>query len=147
INIRGLDGCLLKDAWSEGPLSYLGLAVAGFPNLFTIVGPGSPSVLSNVIVSIEQHIEWVSELLVYARKQGFDLIEAESEAARDWTTAVTDAARDTLFMKGKSWYLGANVPGKARVFMPYIKGVGAYSDACEEVAANKYRGFQFGNKT
>lgn len=143
IDIRGRDGLALKEAWAEGPQSYLGLMVAGFPNLFTLTGPGSPSVLGNVVVHIEQHVEWLSGLLDHMRREGYDTVEADVDAQREWTRHVTEAAAETLFVKGKSWYLGANVPGKPRVFMPYVRGIGVYRDLCDEIARDGYRGFRF----
>jgi cyclohexanone monooxygenase len=141
IDIRGAAGATLLRAWAEGPKSYLGIAVAGFPNLFTVTGPGSPSVLGNVVTSIEQHVEWIAELIDYMRANKFDRVEAEGAAQETWSAHVTAAAAQTLMMKGKSWYLGANVPGKPRVFMPYIKGIAVYRDECDAVARDSYRGF------
>jgi cyclohexanone monooxygenase len=141
MDITNAEGVKLKSVWAAGPRTYLGLAVAGFPNLFLVTGPGSPSVLSNVVVSIEQHVEWISECLTYLRDHGVDRIEAEEQAQEDWTEHVQLVANATLFPKGNSWYLGANVPGKPRIFMPYLGGVGAYRDRCDEVASNGYRGF------
>jgi cyclohexanone monooxygenase len=143
VDLRGRDGITLKAAWADGPRSYLGVMVAGFPNLFTLTGPGSPSVLGNVVVSIEQHVEWVSELIEHMRREGFDAVEADADAQRGWSDHVSEAAAQTLFVKGKSWYLGANVPGKPRVFMPYVRGIGVYRDACDEIAKDGYRGFHF----
>lgn len=142
IDIRGKHGLSLRDEWRAGPWTYLGVSMAGFPNLFTITGPGSPSVLSNVVHSIEQHVEWISDLLVYAREHGLNRIEAEADAQRDWTNKITAIAAGTLMMKGKSWYMGANVPGKPQVFMPYIGGVGSYRDICDAVARDGYSGFR-----
>lgn len=144
IDVRGRDGCSLRDEWREGPKSYLGLMVAGFPNLFTVTGPGSPSVLSNMIVSIEQHVDWISACLTHLRARRIDLIEAEPAAQSAWGEAVTVAAHKTLYPRAGSWYMGANIPGKARVFMPYVGGVGTYRRICEEVARAGYRGFSLG---
>jgi cation diffusion facilitator CzcD-associated flavoprotein CzcO len=141
IDIRGRGGVALKDVWAEGPKSYLGLMVAGFPNLFTITGPGSPSVLSNMIVSIEQHVEWIADALTWMRERGRAVIEADETAQDAWVAHVNEAAAGTLFPHANSWYLGANIPGKPRVFMPYIGGVGAYRVLCDEVAAKGYEGF------
>jgi cyclohexanone monooxygenase len=143
VDIRGRDGLTLTGAWAEGPRSYLGLMVAGFPNLFTLTGPGSPSVLGNVVMSIEQHVEWVSDLIEHMRRNGYDRVEADADAQRKWSDHVGEAAAQTLFVKGKSWYLGANVPGKPRVFMPYVRGIGVYRDLCDEIAKDGYRGFHF----
>jgi cyclohexanone monooxygenase len=139
VDICGRDGRTLKDAWAEGPKAYLGLSVAGFPNLFTITGPGSPSVLSNMINSIEQHVEWIERCLVWLRAEGQAVIEADDAAQEAWVDRVRQAAAGTLFPKAASWYMGANIPGKPRVFMPYI-GPG-YRATCDAVAAEGYRGF------
>jgi cyclohexanone monooxygenase len=141
IDIRGRGGLRLADVWSAGPRSYLGLAVAGFPNLFTITGPGSPSVLSNMMVSIEQHVEWIADCLAHlvARKAG--VIEATSEAEATWGVHCDDVAAGTLYPGANSWYTGANIAGKQRVFMPYVGGVGVYRRTCDRIAANGYEGF------
>ena len=140
IDIRGRGGLALKDKWKEGPRMYLGLATAGFPNLFTITGPGSPSVLSNMIPSIEQHADWIADLLDHARNERRPVVEATVEAEDGWVAHVKDAADRTLFPSCNSWYLGANVPGKPRVFMPYPR-MPAYVRRCDKVAANGYAGF------
>ncbi len=142
IAIQGRGGATLKEAWSTGPRSYLGLMSAGFPNLFTVTGPGSPSVLSNVIVSIEQHVDWIADCLAYLRQHGISTIEPEQTAQDDWVAHVNEVAHRTLYPQANSWYMGANVPGKARVFMPYIGGVNVYRRICDEVAAEGYRGFR-----
>ena len=141
IDIRGRGHATLKACWREGPKAYLGLAVAGFPNLFLITGPGSPSVLANVMVAIEQHVEWISDLLAFAGKNGVTVIEADVEAQENWARQVTEGAARTLYMKADSWYLGANVPGKPRVFMPYADGVSTYGRICSDVAEQGYDGF------
>jgi cyclohexanone monooxygenase len=141
LGIRGRGGKALKDAWREGPRTYLGVAVPGFPNLFTITGPGSPSVLSNMPVSIEQHVEWIGDCLAWLRGQGAEVIEATEQAAADWTDHVQQVASHTLHPKAASWYMGANIPGKPRIFLPYIGGVGTYRDHCAAVAASGYEGF------
>ena len=141
IDIRGRDGVALSEAWADGPVTYLGLGVAGFPNLFTITGPGSPSVLSNMLVSIEQHVDWISGCLARLERDGMTTIEPTAQAQRDWVAHVVEVGEATLYPRARSWYLGANVPGKPRVFMPYIGGVGAYRAICDEVAADDYRGF------
>ncbi|WP_433868701.1 flavin-containing monooxygenase [Saccharopolyspora sp. CA-218241] len=141
IDIRGVDGLRLRDKWRDGPRSYLGVANAGFPNMFTITGPGSPSVLSNMIVSIEQHVEWIAEHLEHLRATGTRRCEADPAAEREWAEHVNEVADETLFPRAASWYMGANVPGKPRVFMPYIGGVGVYRELCDEVARQGYRGF------
>ena len=141
IDIRGQDGQALKDKWQDGPRSYLGLMSAGFPNLFTITGPGSPSVLSNMIVSIEQHVEWIAECLAHMQQHELERIEATPEAEDGWVEHVNAVAHMTLFPHAKSWYMGANIPGKPRIFMPYVGGVGAYRQKCDEVASEGYSGF------
>jgi cyclohexanone monooxygenase len=141
IDIRGRGGQLLKEKWAEGPKTYLGLMSAGFPNLFLITGPGSPSVLSNMIVSIEQHVDWITDCLVFMRKGGFETIEASQEAQDRWVAHVNEVAQLTLYPQASSWYMGANIPGKPRVFMPYIGGVGVYRRICDDVAAKGYEGF------
>jgi cyclohexanone monooxygenase len=141
MGIRGLAGVPLRDEWAAGPRTYLGIASAGFPNLFMITGPGSPSVLSNVVVSIEQHVDWITDLIATARRDGIIRVEARREDQDQWVAHVNEEASYTLYPKAASWYLGANVPGKPRVFMPYIGGVGTYRQICDEVAADGYRGF------
>ncbi len=140
IDIRGRDGLPLKEAWAEGPKTYLGVAVAGFPNLFTISGPGSPSVLSNMVVSIEQHVDWIADCIGQLQTRGLSVIEADAGAQEAWVEHVNAVADSTLFPTCNSWYLGANVPGKPRVFMPYL-GFPAYAARCAEVAADGYEGF------
>ncbi|MEV4729899.1 NAD(P)/FAD-dependent oxidoreductase [Saccharopolyspora sp. NPDC049426] len=140
IDVVGRDGLALRDKWAEGPSTYLGLTTAGFPNLFTITGPGSPSVLSNMIVSIEQHVDWISDLLSHMSQQELAVVEPTESAEKQWSDHVQECGEATLFTKTDSWYMGANVPGKPRVFMPYIGGVGAYREKCDEVAANGYEG-------
>jgi len=139
IDIKGVGGADFKDAWAEGPKAYLGLAVAGFPNLFLITGPGSPSVLSNMINSIEQHVEWIADAISYLREKGLKRIEADGAAQEAWVAHVRAVADKTLFPRAASWYMGANIPGKPRVFMPYI-GAG-YRQKCTDVAAADYEGF------
>ena len=142
LNLRGRDGRTLRDAWAEGPRTYLGLQVAGFPNLFTVTGPGSPSVLCNMPVAIEQHVDWITDCIAHLRAQGLNRIEATSEATEDWVARVNEAAEATLLpLAGSSWYLGANVPGKPRVFMPYAGGLAHYRALCNDVAARDYAGF------
>ncbi len=141
VDIRGRGGVSLRDLWADGPQSYLGLTVAGFPNLFTITGPGSPSVLSNMIVSIEQHVEWIADCLDHLRGRGLATIEATEASQTWWMDHVAEVASATLYPQGYSWYVGANIAGKPRVFMPYIGGVGAYRARCEQIAADGYRGF------
>ena len=132
----------MKDAWRAGPRSYLGLQIAGFPNLFTVTGPGSPSVLCNMPVAIEQHVEWITDCIAHLRRHGLHAIEARREAADQWVEQVNAAANATLLPLAKhSWYFGANVPGKPRVFMPYAGGMARYREICAEIAAKDYAGF------
>ena len=142
VDIHGRGGRSLRDDWAGGPHTYLGLASAGFPNLFFITGPGSPSVLSNVVVSIEQHVEWIGDHLEYLRKRDLTTYRGgRATPRRSGSRTSTSVASRTLMPKAASWYLGANVPGKPRVFMPYLGGVGHYRRICDEVAADDYRGF------
>ena len=141
IDILGRGGEALKDSWAEGPRTYLGLAIAGFPNLFIVTGPGSPSVLSNMVVSIEQHVEWIAGCIAYLGDRQIGAIEATHAAQDAWVAHVNEVADTTLYPQANSWYLGANIPGKPRVFMPYIGGFGVYREKCNEVAANGYEGF------
>jgi cyclohexanone monooxygenase len=141
INIQGRGGQTLKQKWEAGPLTYLGLMTAGFPNLFMVTGPGSPSVLSNMIVSIEQHVEWISDCLTAVATRQGDCIEATPQAEQNWVQHVAEAADRTLFPLANSWYMGANIPGKPRVILPYVAGVGPYRKICDEIVADNYRGF------
>ncbi len=141
MDIRGRAGVTLRQKWSEGPRSYLGIMVAGFPNMFIITGPGSPSVMSNMVVSIEQHVDWIGGCLEYLREHRLATIEATVDAENAWVAHVNEAANATLFPMANSWYMGSNIPGKPRVFLPYIGGVGVYRQKCEEVAAKGYEGF------
>jgi cyclohexanone monooxygenase len=141
IDIRGSGGKTLKQKWAEGPKTYLGLMSEGFPNLFIITGPGSPSVLSNMIVSIEQHVDWIAGCIAFMRKRGLVAMEATREAEEQWVAHVNEVAQMTLYPQANSWYMGANIPGKPRIFMPYIGGVGVYRRICDEVAAKGYEGF------
>ena len=140
IDIRGRNGASLREKWAAGPRTYLGLQVAGFPNLFTITGPGSPSVLTNMLFSIEQHVEWIADCIAYLRDRDLTVIEAAEEAETAWVAHVNEMAGQTLFTHCNSWYLGANVPGKPRVFMPYL-GFPDYVARCNEVVAGGYEGF------
>ncbi|OBA78077.1 steroid monooxygenase [Mycobacterium sp. 1164966.3] len=142
VDFRGRNGLALKDKWADGPHTYLGLATVGFPNLFFITGPGSPSVLSNMAVSIEQHADWVLDCLGYLIAAGFDVIEPTDTAEAGWTQHVHDCADITLYPAANSWYMGANVPGKPRVFLPYCAGLDFYHLSCEEVVARDYLGFR-----
>jgi cation diffusion facilitator CzcD-associated flavoprotein CzcO len=146
LNVAGRDGERLQDAWAGGPRTYLGLMVPGFPNLFTITGPGSPGVVTNVPVAIEQHVEWIADLLGYAREHGHETVEAADGAADEWTAHVQDVANTTLYPTADSWYMGANIPGKPRVFLPYIGGLDVYRRRCDEIAAAGYPGFELGGR-
>ncbi|MCH2668927.1 MAG: NAD(P)/FAD-dependent oxidoreductase [Gammaproteobacteria bacterium] len=140
IDIVGRNGIALREKWAEGPRTYLGLNTSGFPNLFTITGPGSPSVLSNMIQSIEQHVEFIADAISHMKENGIKTIEAEVTAEDAWVNVVNGMASMTLYPRCNSWYLGANVPGKPRVFMPYL-GFPSYVEKCEEVVSRGYEGF------
>ena len=141
IDIRGRNGQTLNQKWAEGPKTYLGLMSAGFPNLFIITGPGSPSVLSNMIVSIEQHVEWITDCIAHMRDRDLVAMEASQDAEDKWVAHVNEVAHTTLYPQANSWYMGANIPGKPQIFMPYIGGVGLYRQICNDVAAKGYEGF------
>ncbi|HWH97585.1 MAG TPA: cyclohexanone monooxygenase, partial [Pseudolysinimonas sp.] len=142
MDIRGRGGRRLVDEWRNGPRNLLGLAVAGFPNLFTVTGPGSPSVLVNVLRAIEQHVDWILDCLLALRDRGIAEIEATTHAQDAWVATVNEIADSTLYVHADSWYLGANIPGKPRVFMPYAGGLAAYRASCDDVANSGYRGFE-----
>jgi cyclohexanone monooxygenase len=144
IDIEGREGLRLADEWEAGPRTYLGLMSAGFPNMFMITGPGSPSVLSNMMVSIEQHVDWVTECIGHLTANGVAAMEATRDAQDAWVEHGNEVANRTLYPSAASWYMGANIEGKPRVFMPYIGGVGAYRAKCDEVAAAGYEGFELG---
>ena len=141
IDIQGQSGFKIREKWATGPRTYLGIMSANFPNLFFITGPGSPSVLSNMVFSIEQHVDWIADCLDYLHKNHYDTIEATVEAEHAWMNHVQDVANATLFPVANSWYVGANIPGKPRVFTIYVGGVPAYRKKCESVVANGYEGF------
>ena len=143
IDIRGKGGLALKTKWSEGPRTYLGLMSAGYPNLFLITGPQSPSVLTNVIVAIEQHVDWIARCLSHMQASHVGTTEPTLQAENEWVDHVGEIASKTLFASANSWYTGANIPGKPRVFLPYIGGLGNYTVICEDVVANGYRGLAF----
>ncbi len=144
LNLKGRDGRTLDEQWADDPHTYLGISVAGFPNLFTITGPQSPSVLSNMPVSIEQHVEWVTDCIDTMRQAGKTVIEATPEAQEQWVAHVNEVVGATLMTGANSWYMSANIPGKARAFLPYLgpEGVGGYRKKCDEVAAKGYEGFE-----
>lgn len=141
IDVRGRGGQELRRKWADGPRTYLGLMTAGFPNLFVITGPGSPSVLVNMIVGIEHHVEWIADCIDWMRRHGKAAIEATGEAEDRWVEHVNAAAHRTLFPRANSWFLGANIPGKPRVFMPYVAKIGVYRRECQDVADRGYEGF------
>ncbi len=141
VDYRGRDATSLKDSWSAGAHTYLGLATTGFPNLFTITGPQSPSVLSNMFAAIEQHVEWITDCLVYLRDHGIDAIEATLESEDWWAEQVDEAVADTLYLHAKSWYRGSNIDGKAPTFLVYTAGLGSYRTICDDIAKDDYRGF------
>ena len=142
IDIRGRDGISLRDCWKEGPRTYLGIAVSGFPNMFIITGPGSPSVFANMVTSIEQHVDWIGNCVHYVRECGNKSIEATMQAQEDWFSHVNEVgSRTALARANNSWYVGANVAGKPRVVMPYMGGAAQYEEICNKIAANSYQGF------
>lgn len=128
---------------ADGPQSYLGLMVAGFPNMFTVTGPCGPSVLSNMPVSIEQHVEWIADCIEYMRAKGIATIEATADAQAQWTAHVAQVANASLMPSANSWYMGRNIAGKPQAFMPYLGGVGPHRQRCAEIAAKGYEGFAF----
>ncbi len=142
VDITGRNGLTLAQKWADGPKTYLGLTTADFPNLFMITGPGSPSVLSNMVVSIEQHVDWICDSLVFLGEHGMDRIEPTLASEEAWGTHVNDFAALTLFPQANSWYMGANVPGKPRVFLPYVGGVDGYRQICNDVVERGYLGFR-----
>jgi cyclohexanone monooxygenase len=144
IDVTGRGGAKLKEKWAAGPRTYLGLGSAGFPNLFFITGPGSPSVLSNMIVSIEQHVDWITDCVKRLTDGNIRSIEPTREAEDEWVSHVNELASETLYPQANSWYMGANIPGKPRVFMPYTGGVNVYGEKLAEVAAADYEGFRLG---
>jgi cyclohexanone monooxygenase len=141
IDVVGRNGRLLRDDWRDGARSYLGLAMAGYPNLFTISGPGSPSVLSNGILAGEQHVDWIADCLGYLREHGISAIEATPEAEQEWGEHVQEVANRTLYPRANSWYMGSNIEGKPRAFLPYVGGVGSYRKRCARIAEEGYAGF------
>src|SRR5262245_5705094 len=137
-------GAVLRDHWEGGPLTYLGIMVSGFPNMFIVTGPGSPGVKTQMIASIEQHIDWIADCIGHMRGCGFDRIEASPQAEHDWVEHVNKVAHSTLYPLANSWYMGANIPGKPRVFMPYVGGYDRYKRHCDAIAAGGYEGFILG---
>ena len=148
MDIQGRHGVTLQNTWQAGPLNYLGLQVPGFPNMFTVTGPGSPSVLCNMPPAIEHHVEWITNCIEHLQKNKLDFIEASQDASESWVATVNAAANETLLPQAKhSWYLGANVPGKPRVFMPYPGGFLRYRTTCDEVVNKGYAGFVVGRES
>jgi cyclohexanone monooxygenase len=140
VNIRGRGGRSIQEAWQEGPKTYLGLSVNGFPNLFMITGPGSPSVLTNMLPSIEHHVDWIADCIDWTRQRKVATIEADADAQEAWAAHVNEVGDSSVYPRCNSWYLGANVPGKPRVFMPYL-GFPPYAEKCRQVVAADYAGF------
>jgi len=143
IDIHTDAGMSIREKWEDGPRTYLGIMIAGFPNLFMITGPQSPGVKSQMILACEQHVDWIADCLQYMRNRGLCRIEAEEQAEAAWVQHNNEVADRTLYPLANSWYVGANIPGKPRVFMPYVGGVTAYKKKCDEVAAKGYEGFRF----
>ena len=146
IDITGRDGLTIKEKWAEGPKNYLGLMVNGFPNLFTVTGPGSPSVISNMVPTIEQHVDWIADCLAYLNEHGVSVMEASAEAEEEWVRNNDAMANMTIFPQANSWYMGRNIEGKAEGFMPFAGGTVLYRQTCDDVAANGYRGFILSEK-
>jgi cyclohexanone monooxygenase len=141
IDLRGRDGVHIRDKWRSGPLNYLGLTVAGFPNLFNLVGAGSTSAFTSVITALEHHADWIAECIAWLDARGHRTIEASADAEQRWVGMVNHVAEQTVYLNCNSWYLGANIPGKPRIFMPLAGGFPAYADRCAAVARNGYVGF------
>jgi len=141
LDVRGRGGLALREKWADGPRTYLGLASAGFPNFFMITGPGSPSVLSNMLMSIEQHVDFMADCIAMMQSRGIATIEPSAGAEERWGRTVHEVGHTTLYPQAQSWYTGANIPGKPRLFTPYAGGVGTYRRICEEVVAKGYEGF------
>jgi len=144
IDIHTDSGPSIREKWEDGPRTYLGIMVAAFPNLFMITGPQSPGVKSQMILACEQHVDWIADCLQYMRNRGLWCIEAEEQAESAWVQHNNEVADRTLYPLANSWYVGANIPGKPRVFMPYVGGMTAYKKKCDDVAAKGYEGFRFG---
>ena len=141
IDVRNASGEAITDQWVGGPRTYLGLMTSGFPNFFIVTGPGSPSVLANMVIGVEQHVNWIADCIAYMDSRGLRTIEAREDAQDEWVAHVGDMAAQTLYPRANSWYVGANVAGKARVFMPYIGGFDRYVAKTTAVAENGYEGF------
>lgn len=141
VDVTGRAGVTLKEAWKDGPMTYLGLAASGFPNFHLITGPQSPSVLANMMVAIEQHVDWIADAMVHLRNQNLHTMEASAAAAERWAAHNAEVGNMTLFPQSNSWYMGSNVPGKPRVLLPYLGGFGVYAEQCDKIAASDYEGF------
>jgi len=141
IDVRTSRGAVLRQHWEGGPLTYLGLMVSGFPNMFVVTGPGSPGVKTQMIASIEQHVDWIADAIGHLGKHGLDRIEPAEQAETEWVSHVNAVADSTLYPLANSWYVGANIPGKPRVFMPYVGGFDRYKRHCDDIAARGYEGF------
>jgi cyclohexanone monooxygenase len=142
IDIRGNGGLSIRDKWKDGPNTYLGIMVSGFPNMFMITGPQSPGVKSQMIFSCEQHVDWIGDCIKYLGERQMRRIEPSRMAELNWVQHNNEVADATLYPLANSWYMGANIPGKPRVFMPYVGGVTAYKQKCDEVVAKGYEGFE-----
>jgi len=142
MDIEGRDGLTLDEKWAAGPRTYLGLGVHGFPNMFTITGPQSPSVLTNMPVSIEHHVEWIADCIAYMDERGYEFIEATEEAEGNWVAETNMIADEMVFSQADSWYRGANVPDKPQTFMPYPGGLETYRRQVERLTENDYEGFE-----
>jgi cation diffusion facilitator CzcD-associated flavoprotein CzcO len=141
LDLRGRNGLRIQDHWRAGPLNYLGMAISGFPNLFNLVGPGSTSAFTNVIVAIEHQIEWIAQTIADLDARGIASLDPTPEAEADYIAHVNTVAARTIYLNCNSWYLGANIPGKPRMFMPLF-GFPAYVQKCAEVAQQGYPGFR-----
>ena len=141
IDIRGRNKISLKNKWKNGPKSYLGISTENFPNMFMVTGPGSPSVLTNMLVSIEQHVDWIFDCIDYLKRNNFKTIEPSLKAENTWMDHNQEVAKNHVRSSCNSWYIGANIEGKARIFMPYVGGFPEYVKKCEEVSTNDYEGF------
>jgi cyclohexanone monooxygenase len=143
IDVRGRGGLALEEKWAEGARSYLGLGIAGFPNLFTITGPFSPSVVANMPTGVEQHVDWIATCMEYMRERRLEFVEANEDAEDQWVTHSTEVANATLYPQTNSWYVGANIPGKPRRFSVYLGGFSSYRAHCDLIAERGYQGFAF----
>jgi cyclohexanone monooxygenase len=144
IDIHTDAGMSVREKWEPGPRTYLGITIAGFPNLFMITGPQSPGVKSQMILACEQHVDWIADCTQYLLDHGFSRIEAQEDAEDAWIRHNNEVADRTLYPLANSWYVGANIPGKPHVFMPYVGGVAAYKKKCDDIALRGYEGFRLG---